>query len=175
MTDLLQPLTDAIVRVRAVISEYEEKLSTDETKTRYVLIDPMLRALGWDVSCLDDVDVEYKTLARKKVDYALLSDNNTPLVLVEAKRLNQPHDSKNLSQLLMYCLEAGAQYGVLTDGNNWDVYDTSKTKPLAEKRTMYVVLTSHQPAVAARILLDLWKDLVRDKASSVVSTVDTPA
>ena len=27
---------------------------------------------------------------------------------------------------------------------------------------MYVVLTSHQPADAARILLDLWKNFVRD-------------
>ena len=162
MADLLQPLTDAITKVRAAITKYEPKLSKDETKTRYLLIDPILRALGWDVSILEDVEVEYITLESKRVDYALLSSDQDPLVLVEAKRLNEPHESKNLSQLLMYCVEAGVRYGVLTDGNEWQMYDTSAVKPLREKRTMYVVLTSHQPADAARILLDLWKNFVRD-------------
>ena len=134
-------------------------------KHRYTLIDPILRALGWDVSDLQDVVVEYPTLDRKKVDYALLSSDDVPLVLVEAKRLSESHTSKNVSQLLTYCLEAGARYGVLTDGNQWEMYDTSRVKPLEEKRTMYLVLTSHHPAVAARHLLDLWKNFVRDRGS----------
>ena len=165
MTDLLQPLHDVIVTVRAAINEHEETLSKDETKTRCILIDPILRALGWDVSFLQDVEVEYITLERKKVDYALLSSDQAPLVLVEAKRLNEPNESKNLSQLLMYCIEAGVRYGVLTDGNHWQMYDTSNVRPLEERRTMYVVLTSHQPAVAARHLLDLWKNYVREGGS----------
>lgn len=165
MTDLLQPLTDAITTVRAAIDQYGEKLSKDETTTRYILIDPILRALGWDVSTLADVEVEYHTLASKKVDYALLSSDRAPLVLVEAKRLHQPHVSKNLSQLLMYCVEAGVRYGVLTDGNEWQMYDTSQvSKPLEKKRVMYVVLTSHQPAEAARCLLDLWKNFLRESS-----------
>lgn len=162
MTDLLQPLTDAITEVRAAIDEHGEKLSTDETKTRYILIDPILQALGWNVSFLEDVEVEYITQERKKVDYALLGSDQNPLVLVEAKRLNEPNQSKNLSQLLMYCVEVGVRYGVLTDGNHWQMYDTTSPKPLQDKRTMYVVLTSHQPAVAAMLLLDLWKELVRE-------------
>ena len=149
----------------AAINEHEETLSKDETRTRYVLIDPILRALGWDVSYLQDVEAEYVTLERKKVDYALLGSNKAPLVLVEAKRLNEPHVSKNISQLLMYCVEAGVRYGVLTDGNQWEMYDTSTVKPLKDKRTMYVVLTSHQPAVAATHLLDLWKNFVREGGS----------
>ena len=165
MTDLLQPLYDVITTVRAAITEHEESLIKSETKTRYILIDPVLRALGWDVSSLQDVDVEHFTLERerKKVDYALLSSEQSPLVLVEAKRLNEPNESKNLSQLLTYCVEAGVRYGVLTDGNHWQMYDTSMvTKPLADKRTMYVVVTSHHPAVAARELLVLWKNFIRD-------------
>ena len=173
MTDLLQPLTDAITIVRAAINKYDEKLSKDETKTRYILIDPILRALGWDVSILNDVEVEYPTLDRKKVDYALLSSNQVPLVLVEAKRLNERLASKYTSQLLMYCVEAGARCGVLTDGNEWQMYDTLKIKPLGEKRTMYVVLTSHQPAVAARHLLDLWKNFVRDEGEPGSHTTST--
>ena len=173
MTDLLQPLDNVITEVRAVINEHQEKLSTDETKTRYILIDPILRALGWDVNSLDDVEVEYITLERKKVDYALLSADKDPLVLIEAKRLNAPDVSKNVSQLLMYCLEAGVRYGVLTDGNHWQMYDTSRVKPLQEKRTMYVVLTSHQPAVAARFLLDLWKNFVRASGPPLSQTTST--
>lgn len=162
MTDLLLPLYKAIAQVRVAIDQHEPKLAKSETRTRYVLIDPILRALGWDVSNLEEVEVERDTVERKKVDYALLSSEQVPLVLVEAKRLNAPHASKNISQLLMYCLEVGAQYGVLTDGNQWEMYDTSKPKPLADKRIMYFVLTSHEPAIAARYLLDLWKDFLRE-------------
>ena len=173
MTDLLQPLHDVITTVRATIIEHEQKLSKDETKTRYILIDPVLRALGWDVDTFEDVEVEYITIERKKVDYALLSSSQSPLVLVEAKRLNEPNQSKNVSQLLMYCVEAGVRYGVLTDGNHWAMYDTSLVKPLEERRTMYVVLTSLQPAVAARHLLDLWKGFVREEGLPLSDTPGT--
>ena len=173
MTDLLQPLHDVITRVRATINKHEQKLSKDETKTRYILIDPVLRALGWDVNALEDVEAEYKTIQRKKVDYALLSSSQLPLVLVEAKRLNEPNESKNVSQLIMYCVEAGVRYGVLTDGNHWAMYDTSEVKPLEERRTMYVVFTSLQPAVAARNLLHLWKGFIREEGSPLSDTPGT--
>ena len=162
MSDLLLPLHEAIARARAAIDEHREKLAKSETRTRYVLIDPILQALGWDVSDPQEVEVESDTRDRKRVDYALLSFEQVPLVLVEAKRLDAPNASKNVSQLLMYCLEVGAQYGVLTDGNLWEMYDTSKPKPLDDKRIMYFVLTSHEPAIAARYLLDLWKDFLRE-------------
>ena len=162
MTDLLRPLTAAISQVRVAMNEHEQKLSTNEMKTRYTLIDPILRALGWDVSDLHVVEVEYGTLEKKRVDYALLSSDRKPLILVEAKKLNKSHTSQDVSQLLSYCMEAGARYGVLTDGNDWEVYDTSRAKPLKEKRTMSIVLRSQKPAVATRYLMDLWKDYVRE-------------
>ena len=162
MTDLLQPLTDTIRKVRCVINKHEDKISKSEIRTRNVLIDPVLRALGWDVSVLEDVEVEYLTQGRKKVDYALLGSDQRPAVLIEAKRLNEPPDSKNLSQLLAYCVEVGAQYGILTDGNSWEMYDTSKPIPIEQKRTMHLVLTSQQPAIATKKMLDLWKDYVRE-------------
>ena len=80
MTDLLRPLTEAITQVRAAMDEHEEKLSKNEMKTRYVLIDPILRALGWDVCDLDIVEVEYGTLDKKRVDYALLGLDQKPLI-----------------------------------------------------------------------------------------------
>ena len=162
MTDLLRPLTATISQVRVAMNEHEQKLSTNEMKTRYVLIDPILRALGWDVGDLHVVEVEYGTLEKKRVDYALLNSDQTPLILVEAKKLNKAHRSADVSQLLAYCMEAGARYGVLTDGNSWEVYDTSRAKPLEEKRTMSLVLRSQTSAVAARYLMDLWKDYVRE-------------
>lgn len=161
MTDLMEPLTETIRTIRSVIKEHEDHISKSETRTRNVLVDPLLRALGWDVSLIEDVQVEYVTMGRKKVDYALLSTAQDPLVLVEAKKLNATFDSTSMSQLLSYCLEVGARYGVRTDGNCWEMYDTTQLAPIYEKRTLFLVLTSQDPAIAARMMLDLWKAFVR--------------
>lgn len=170
MTELLLPLYEVIERVRDAITQHESKLEKNEIRTRYVLIDPILRALGWDVSNPHEVEVEYDTIEKKKVDYALLGAEQDPLVLIEAKRLHAAQVSKNTSQLLMYCLEVGAQYGVLTDGNQWEMYDVSKVEPLKGKRVMYFVLTSHRPAVAARLLLNLWRNFIGEGGSPSLHT-----
>ena len=54
----------------------------------------------------------------------------------------------------------------LTDGKRMAKCTTTSqvSKPLEEKRVMYVVLTSHQPAEAARCLLDLWKNFLRESS-----------
>ena len=49
-TALLKPLVDAIETVKRRITEHGASLRENETRTRVALIDPILQALGWDVS-----------------------------------------------------------------------------------------------------------------------------
>ena len=89
-----QSLADTIRQIRFRVRSHGSYLSkVDETRTRYTLIDPVLYALGWDVSdpsqVMVEVDISVST-AVKKVDYALYKSGITkrPWILVEAKRLD---------------------------------------------------------------------------------------
>ena len=165
MKDLLEPLVRALQYARNVIDDdnHREYVRKHETRTRNILVDPVLKALGWDVSTIGDVEVEYGTGDKnKRADYALLGANEEPLVLVEAKKLDLDLNS-NRTQMLTYCTEVGAQYGVLTDGNCWDLYDLWQEGSLDDRRILQLILSSRKPEIAARMLLRLWKPIIREK------------
>ena len=79
-------LEQAVAQIRDRIRKYAGE-PIGETDTKSVLIDPILRALGWDVEDLDEVKREYEgNEASNPVDYALLLQR-TPRLFVEAKAL----------------------------------------------------------------------------------------
>ena len=157
---LLEPLVSALVTARNVIDQYRDHVSKNEIRTRNILVDPVLRALGWDVNVLEDVEVEYGA-GKQRVDYALLGEEKKPLVLIEAKKLDEELHSKR-TQMLTYCTHVGVQYGVLTDGNCWELYNLWQDKSVDERRVFQVIISSRPPAIAARMLLTLWKEYVRE-------------
>ena len=158
--NLLEPLVSTIRTTRNVIEQHRAHVSKNEIRTRNILIDPVLRALGWDVSVLEDVEVEYGA-GKQRVDYALLGEGRKPLVLIEAKKLDEELNSKR-TQMLTYCTEIGVRYGVLTDGNCWDLYDLWQEASMDERRILQVIIGSRQPAIAAQMLLILWKEFIRE-------------
>lgn len=158
---LLEPLVSAIRTARSAIDKHRADLSKNEIRTRNILIDPVLRALGWDVSVWEDVEVEHGA-GKKRVDYALLGTDGKPLVLIEAKKLDEELNSKR-TQMLTYCTELGVRHGVLTDGNCWDVYDLWQgQRTMDERRVVQVIISSRSPAIAAWMLLRLWKEFARE-------------
>lgn len=159
--NLLEPLVSTIITARHVIEQHRAHVSKNEIRTRNLLVDPVLRALGWDVSLLEDVEVEFGA-GQQRVDYALLGAERKPLVLIEAKKLDEGLTPKRRTQMLTYCTEVGVRYGVLTDGNCWDLYDVWQKKPIDERRALQVIISSRPPAIAAQMLLMLWKEYVRD-------------
>ncbi len=56
------------VKERALL--YRGRLSKSEASTRVALIDPILKALGWDTSNPNMIEFE-KTLPQSRADYAL--------------------------------------------------------------------------------------------------------
>ena len=84
----LSNLCDVLVHVRSSATRYEATLRKNEAATRAVLIDPILRALGWDTSNTYMVEVE-KTLSQTRVDYALYNQSSDVKVIIEAKPLGE--------------------------------------------------------------------------------------
>ena len=60
----------------------------NEANTKALLVEPMLAALGWDVTDVDHVVREWRVFDNTALDYALKIDD-APALYVEAKGLNK--------------------------------------------------------------------------------------
>jgi hypothetical protein len=129
-------LTEAIDAVRALIAQHQGKdLSEENTKT--ALINPILCALGWHVGNLDEVSQEYRRCPQDNpVDYALLLDGN-PQLLVEAKALGPGLTTKGDhvkgEQIMGYAGNVGVTWVVLTNGDEYRIYNATVPVPLEQK------------------------------------------
>ena len=81
-------MKDARKYIEELQSQYKKhrRSGLKELPTRVIFIDPLLKALGWDIRDLDEVEVEYGTIDGKSMDYAL-KINKKPVILLEAKAL----------------------------------------------------------------------------------------
>ena len=132
----LDDLIALIELLRARIGSHHTVLRENETRTRMALIDPLMHALGWDVSDPGVVTPEYK-VSGGWADYALLRSDGRPAATVEAKELGEALASHRM-QMLNYANASGIDYAVLTDGNRWELYDIFKRGPLEERRILEV-------------------------------------
>ncbi len=131
----LDELNELVGTLKQRIEQYREVLGKNEAATRYALIDPLLTALGWDLSNPAQVQTEYST-SDGRADYALLAGENVPRLVIEAKRLNQPITIKVIKQAFDYCSELGIPRFVVTNGEHWVACETHKPVPLADKQVV---------------------------------------
>ena len=155
---MLDDLVTVIETLQRRIRDYGPSLREHETRTRTALIDPLLRILGWEVSDPAAVTAEYP-VGRDRVDYALLSDEGRPMAFVEAKSLHTAlEQDRNIDQLVRYAFTDGLPYAVLTDGNDWHVYDlVSPTMAFKDRRILDVSLTQDPTHEIALGLLLIWR------------------
>ena len=117
----LDRLAETIERLRARIAEHEAHIGGHETRTRVILVDPLLRSLGWDTEDPNLVVHEFP-VGRRKVDYALLRTNEV-IGILEAKALgSQLNDSdwgKYVAEL------PGLPMVAFTNGNEWRFFRKS--------------------------------------------------
>lgn len=102
-----------------------------EEDVKKAVIEPILRALGWDTADLRSTRSEYPT-GDGRVDYALL-DYRRPLVFIEAKRRGAL-DVRAEAQLFRYAAHNGVPLLVLTDGYYWDLYLSMEAGPPEDRR-----------------------------------------
>ena len=152
---LLDDLVACIEVLQERIRSHRASLQANETRTRMALIDPLLQALGWDVSDPALVTPEYD-VSGTRADYALLRPGGKPAATVEAKRLGEASESHRM-QMLNYANAAGIDYAGLTDGDRWELYDVFKRGQLEERRILDVSIANSPAHEVALKLLLLWR------------------
>ena len=122
----MSKLSQVLDEIRAKIAKLPDKnLSEENTKTR--LINPVLRALGWDPENPEDVTMEDREGKYHPPDYVLLLQGK-PKLLVEAKRLGEKLEGDKWADKLMGYVgaaAAGAEWIVLTNGDEYHIYNAT--------------------------------------------------
>jgi len=152
-------LDEALEQIRQRIAKRAPG-SLGEPDTKATLIEPMLRALGWDPEDIDEVHREFKTQKRENpVDYALLAEGK-PVLFVEAKALGTNLDDPGCAhQIMGYVGVAGVDWIVLTDGDHYRLYNAHAPVPVEGKLLFSVAVSDASQEVVQRLGL-LAKDCV---------------
>lgn len=111
-----------------IIALESSRTPVSETDTRQGLINPLFRALGWDFGDFVSVksEVRHKSF-NEPVDYAFYSskDPSRPILLLEAKKFGTDLGTKSIiKQICQYMGEFGVQWGVVSDGNKYILYNS---------------------------------------------------
>lgn len=157
-------------QLRSALQECAERLGKTgrgarrlgEQNTKATLIDPILKALGWDLFDPDEVNREYRRRTHDNpVDYALLL-SRTPRLFVEAKGLGENLDDPRwANQTISYAAVAGVDWVTLTDGSEWRLYNAHAPVPIEDKEFRRVRLADDLDA-AYELLRLLSRDNMRD-------------
>ena len=151
---LLEPLISVIETVKKRMQQHQLALRRSEALTRYALIDPVLRVLGWDTEDPEIVVPEYGA-GGGFADYALMGSSG-PVSLLEAKKLGEDLTSK-IGQALNYCNEQGINHMLLSDGDTWVMYEVFRQAPIEERRLVSLSIQNNPAYEAALKLLLLWR------------------
>ena len=136
-----------------------------EVDTRYTFVDPMIRALGWDVSNPKECYPEYSR-GNSVVDYALFRTADmvrkgryliAPDVIIEAKKLRTSLDQwvHKLRDYAAVAPRMRSGIGVLTNGGQWWIYNLALRDEFAKKLVGRIDVLDDEPSAAAHVL-DHW-------------------
>jgi hypothetical protein len=129
-----------------IISIETGRTAVSETDTRQGLINPLFRALGWDFGDFVSVksEVRHKSF-NEPVDYAFYSskDQSRPILLLEAKRFGTDLGAKTIvKQICEYMSEFGVQWGVISDGNKYVLYNSRGGDSFEDKKFLTLTIKS---------------------------------
>ena len=133
-----------------------------EQNTKAALIDPLLPAMGWELQEIDEVRREYRRKPQDNpVDYTLFL-NRTACLLIEAKSLEKDlGDRKWISQNISYASVLGVKWCVLTNGDEYRIYNSHAEVDVDEKLFRKVRISDSEPKFIIDTLVLLSKDKMR--------------
>ena len=108
-------------KLRAISAEVRKRrrFATNEASTRNYLIDPFIRALGYDPNEPNDVEPEFTAdfvAGNRKVDYALKKEGK-PTIFVEFKTATKNLSFEHTVQLQHYfSTKLDVRFGIVTNG-----------------------------------------------------------
>ncbi|MEM0285018.1 MAG: type I restriction endonuclease [Sulfolobales archaeon] len=152
----LDNLLETFKKLRERIDKYRNLLEKNEMLTRYVLIDPVLRALGWDTENPEHVRPEERQEAGVP-DYVLYVGEEK-IIAIEAKSLGTSLDEKQIIELgFKYGWQNKIPYFIITNGDRWDIYDLREP---GGKRVASASISKEDPGGVVLKLLPLWRSLL---------------
>jgi len=120
------PLATLVATLTSVCHQAAQNhalLSKNEAATRAALIDPVLRALGWDTADVRMVEPERTVENKQSLDYVLKGPGGTIQSVVEAKKLGESLDKLgHVGALIGYAFSLKPVSFFITDGLNWHCY-----------------------------------------------------
>jgi hypothetical protein len=171
MNSTRQTLTKVLPKLRKRIQKIQNRNeNVGEQNTKAALIDPLLAALGWDVEDIDEVSREYRRKSQDNpVDYALFM-LRSPRLFVEAKGLEKDlSDRKWISQVLGYATVVGVEWCVLTNGDEYRLYNAHAPVDVEQKLFRVVRISeSDQEEYALETLELLSKEKMGDNLLNVL-------
>lgn len=168
----VQAVESAIARALRLVREWEkvrdslEDFGWREEHTRYAVIDPIIRALGWKIDDPKECQPEYPRWTNgARVDYALfdslalpdIKDEGMPNpdIIIEAKALDRALTPADVGQLQRYVnrptpMTVGK--AVLTNGVLWEIYELQGRRTLRRMKPVEVSLWKDARRLAAERL-----------------------
>ena len=134
-------LKQAIKTARERLTKYDQYIGEKEIRTRILIIDEILRGLGWEVANPDIVQMELGENGNK-IDYVLLEEKQGHLAVIEAKRSKEGLSSKYRRQASGYATELGTRYVILTNGARWECWEIIPGQSRRESIVVEVNITT---------------------------------
>jgi len=132
----LANFTELLARVGSSAGLYASTLQSNEAANRAILVDPVIRALGWNTGNPAMVEVE-KTFFQARVDYALYDSNGDVKVIIEAKKLCENLNNQSiLLALVNYAFTSEVKDIFLTDGILWHHFSGFEPGKLAPSKIL---------------------------------------
>jgi len=120
------PLASLVAILASVCHQAEQNkalLHKNEAATRAALIDPILRALGWDTANVRMVEPERTVENKQSLDYVLKGPGGVIQSVIEAKRLGESLDKLgHVGALIGYAFSLKPVSFFITDGLHWHCY-----------------------------------------------------
>ncbi|MEM1873222.1 MAG: winged helix-turn-helix domain-containing protein [Acidilobaceae archaeon] len=142
----LTEIAGIVSELKRRVGEHRDKLAKSETLVRYVLVDPLLRSLGWDLENPEEVEPDYG-VEGGRVDYAL-KRGGRPRAFIEVVRLGGITE-KVIEEKLRHSSRAGVRYAIVTDGDTWVVLDALREASLREREVCRWSIVEEDPEVVA--------------------------
>lgn len=161
----MDSIEKAVLQLRGVIKQ-ERSRKLGEENTKRFLITRLLEALNWDIYDLGEVKYEYRAKSQDNpVDYAMFLHRSTPCLFLEAKALDFTLDDRKwIGQTISYASIAGVDWCVLTNGDEYRIYNAHASMD-AERKLFRKVTISDENAhnFTVETLALISKDQMQDK------------
>lgn len=119
----LATICQVIQKVCATAAANASLFHNNEAATRAALIDPLLRALGWDTSDVRMVEPERTVANKQSLDYVLKDAAGHIRSVIEAKKLGESLDKiGHVGAAIGYAFSLKPKSFFITDGLNWHYY-----------------------------------------------------